>query len=487
MAIVSTVGCSTHVSVKKIDPNKSSIISGPVIALKKSEYHLDIARELQACEFKDGKLATTTENSFKPGDSLPLNGNINFKVKTTFTLKQELMTDPNKMFYVDYSSDGLSTKALESEYYFHEDGSLKSLNSTIDDKTAEVISGVVAAASTLALANVGMNLNMVPAISATHKTYTMLSLKDESKKLTLCTDKIQKNLAKKVEVEKDFSKKKGALITVIANINKTAKKLAEVKESKEEGRLDTALKGYRTQLVTAVAEFNATEAVLSKITKSLTSHEHYYLSRAETASDNWNNKHIIANDQYFKPWLNPDFVKKAPSVIPLIQKTLAHYVAFENMGAAEDVIKSTDDVGGVIYQVPTKGVIRVCKRTSCSLDNANRNIVLYKTFDVPDSGYYGKLQLNSGAFEDSTIEAEFSKTGRMTRYKVLKNATAEAATNSVKDLADQIKGYKDSKNNRPKDDLTSTNELLQLQVDNLELQAALKKLQESEQGSEPAQ
>ena len=79
------------------------------------------------------------------------------------------------------------------------------------------------------------------------------------------------------------------------------------------------------------------------------------------------------------------------------------------------------------------------------------------------------LKIESGVFEDSTVEAEFGKKGGLTRYKYIRNSPGEGAVNTLNDISSQVKEYKEVKSSKPVDDLTKENELLQLQIDNLKL------------------
>lgn len=447
-------GCSSSVNLVKY--NKEGIAPGPVVIFKKSNYHLDIKRELVAC-------GTFASESAKKTD---------FRIKTTFTLKQNIEKDLDNIFYIDYDDDWFAQKTVEAEYNFYEDGSLKSINNTYDDRSSEVITSIVSTAATLALANIPAELSYFVTDSETKKKKSVV--------IYLCRDEVRALLANKKVAKDAFDNTRAPIKKAIKDIAKIQEELKKVSDVTDEQRVKTSLKGAKNKLAIAVENYNSAEAKLAAINKKLTKHEHHYVTRNTAASDAWKNKSLTLKyspGSMLHEWLNPKVIEKNPEIAINIESSLMLTATFEKMGKHLTEMQMNDllpeVIGGVAYQIPTNGALRICKVTQCNVTASSDDVVAYHKFDVPDSGYFGMLTIESGAFEDSTVTADFSEKGNLTMYKYSRNSPGEDAANSLNNVAEQLKGYKETKNNKPIDDLTKENELLQLQVDNLKLKEDL--------------
>lgn len=411
----------------------------------------------------------------------------------------QLLADRRRAFSIYDGLNGRALKALNFEITEYENGTLKAINATADDRTAETATNVVSGALKIALGMTGTGLfsgGKAPA----NKNVSISDLDGKpahddpiiAKVRTACGDKFTDALVsvRKLNLQMDAASEateaKSKLSAAASNAEKAVVDArAGVKAAKETAGVEDLARA-NAQLADAVQRAIAAQAKLdafpaSAPTTSLQARVAAIVLRDLTFNASTN---FVPNEYEFAKSFSIIYPKAALDDLGVNgAPDLVATVTFDLQSAKQDSVdsglaakkldlagKSTD---GIWLRTPAMGLMAVCAG-SCGGDRTKR---LSKLFSVPQWGQVSVLPLKSMAFSKSTIKLTVAPDGAVTSLFFDTTAPAERASGAFatagQSYLDYVGARRDLKAKLAAAKSQSEKDEIQQQIDVVDLQAKL--------------
>ena len=417
-----------------------------------------------------------------------------------------LMTlDPKHAYIIEYPHMQSLLKGTDYNVENYPNGTLKSVNVTIDDQADKVIKGAVDGVAKLAAASGGFPLSLSVGQSAAGKIQSFAEWKAEMKRgIQPCNVATQLRLAQRSALAKQAELDEEVNLTLVTETNELANKLVnelierdkkqavfdglesgDPEEPKAAAELKLAkqnVKNAQKELAkakekqsAALEESGSVASKLLAIRKGLT------VTKATTITPEPGTKPIFdlkGIDEVKEAWLETKRVDKSCKDKPnecIYNKMKAQAVIYPMfMGNIAEVKKNevegkkpglntktagsppdidpTKEADGVFYRQPVSSTLFVCKEQAC-LDKDNfdkpaveaKNLLLSTIIDIPQLGTLATLPLKNGTFQNNTIGATFAEDGTLTKLIYKTNAAAAKAAGVFDASADTALQYKEAK------------------------------------------
>lgn len=422
------------------------------------------------------------------------------------------VADLDHAYSISYELMHQALKGTDYAIETYPNGTLKSVNITIDDQTGPAIQSFVSGVAKVAAAVGGFPLGGAQkAVTAGIQAFADWKAQ-EVDKVSLCKPDVRFRLLQRAGLQaqleadgeagmamlKGIAKLEKAQVNQIAERDKLKASLEAMDESDpKRSQASAALKKAEADLRAtgkAVADAKAsfasaqevsekTAARLASIRKSLTvsrstmlQPKHtklaFPLEGAQEAEEAWVNPQVAALCKMDNQ-CDLDMGK-------LRRALAAHAGVLASVRKVEPMQAAVAE--GIVYRQPVKATLLVCKQLACvdasgDLAAEPSAVVLSGPVDLPQLGPLAVLPLKNTAFQNNTIGASFSEGGGLTKLTYKSNAAAAEAAKVFDASADTVVKFKEAKRNQEKAKLDVAASELEARKKMVEAQLALEKAQ----------
>lgn len=434
-----------------------------------------------------------------------------------------LLPDLDEAYSINYQLSRNSVKKTEYEVHTYDNGTLKSINVSIDDQTAAVMrdtfSGLLKVASGLS----GFSLPLGGTAHAAEGIPPVTRFSDfhtgEREEKHPCKARTRQQLAERVRLERELqshaveyssrsSKLDDArkLVTAAEDALVAAKRDGKPKEDIDKTTADVAsAKLAQANIEASLAMLNRqsqrASSDLRKVRASLTmaSHTHF---RPES-SDGRPPQEMLRGERAALDWFDGGALAKACSVDgsngiecrsddasanppTFMPRAIEGWIAVHLSGrnALPDSPTRTVDspITGIVYRQPARGVLMICSRRECldgsgEIQMTSDDLSVLDIVDLPQFGVHGVLPLENKAFQNNVIQASFTETGALTMVKYDSNARAVEQAKLFSESADSLIGYFEARRSRDTARLSSEADKIEERIRVAEQTLALERAQ----------
>lgn len=454
-----SVGCATtQLKVEKVASGASPV--GQIYYLPRVEFAIEVERELVAC----GKVAD------------PLSLKVESRVKVT----PYVLPDLSAVYRIDYTHMRGRFKATEYTLETYPNGTLKSLNTQLDDQTGDAIRGYLNGALRLATAaqtgpppSVAANGELTSDTSkqtpqpelCNAQTLGRLNERAELKQATA----EQQNLLHKAEKRAlDAEAQLAVAQQALANAridNRSGAYLAKRKQDVEDALVarDSALSARSTHK-SAIA---GSSERLAQVRKSLTvTGVHHFRPSLREVSMPLQKPIEAGLGDAINAWIEPvgdtQVTCGSSSANSSDCATLQLYVeVYLSPGdARKKGCNGSTCNSGLVYRQPVEGMLMICAGKKClnaegEIQVESTQILLMNKVSVPQLGFLSTLPLNNKAFQNNSLQAAFAEDGTLTKVSYSSNARAVKQANVFAESADSLLKFAEAKRTLPQDNLNA--------------------------------
>lgn len=461
------VGCTTSLGLTSDmrTDSKSDAIAGVSYSLPMLQYDLKISRTLTQCEGKAIVRNAAGQALTNPDGSLQTKDVDEIAFAISATAKEAYI--PGETYLVDHTSLGAPTKTSSVTMEFHENGTLKSVNLTAEDKTQEVIKNSVS--TLVGVASIASGLPVgTAALGADHVLVCRQSTKNALGDVKLAEAAVKKATA-------DLKSKTKELTDEVGTFSKIGGIAAL--SSAQKSKLKTLSDEQRALMVTLAL---ANEDLANK-KKPLSLDVRFRWPSAFNKLDSTGDARFALSASQKAKWRGL-FELKAPvtiksggkqvCVIPpaanaadisrvetdieeclsdrllvsaLLRPTILRTVTDEHKIQVSDDPKKK--MGGMLIRPPEAGYLRVCKEidpADCAISASAKEIVLEpeEPSVVPQLGQLRLLKFENGPFENNVMAFSLADSGALEKFEY-KELAAQAVgiSAAASDTVSQIGGF----------------------------------------------
>ncbi len=449
LAIVVTVavGCTTKIVVNPL--NTLPQAEGIVYYLPISRYEVNISREIVDC-FAGVEY---TESQFE--DFINANPSL-VKMNVKVEIEEIFAADVGSAYVWNYPTLDSPTKITTANVTLYENGTLKSVNATVDDQTAEIAANVIRGVATIAATSAG-----VPFDPGSQKMIAKDKKPVEKVNIpSFCTQKVLSSLETKRKSElsiKSINKE----IELIQTGNTVPEQCRNTEGNDLEACLDLRIKELSVNIMIAEARVKLQlKTLIQKKTylkvpvfRQCQTENH---EKQCTLNPVWSS--TITMDKEIKvAWFNVvDFLEhdKGEILKPLFQsqhdQLLLHMRAklFGMEQATKTNIDKDKTTEGLVYRQPLDAHLRVFRNNfvNQSLDGEPViETITEAVVQVPQAGIVSSLPLVNRAFDNNSLSASFAANGALTELKFTSQARAEEASKLFLESAAILQEFNEAK------------------------------------------
>ncbi len=425
---------------------------------------------------------------------------VNLSVLMRASVTANTLPDMNHAYTIDYLGMTKGTKQTEYLVEKYPNGTLKSVNSKIDDRTAQVIQGTLRGALRLAAASGGFPVTFDVAGAQVGGarlplTFDQWRTANEGKfpETPLCKARILQLLRQRSDLEAQTSGASTRILALIkeageatAAAGKLTKEAADLQKQldalpagdpgrkaleekieklKAEAKIQTAKAEQLLKDKAALEEAQGGSlgkfaAVRKQLTITTT-----HLFRAERPAGATAMEEVIKGaDVASAAWFDPSALTKycSPTLLPCdgtIPKALSASIAgYLGPQPVVQTASKPTEATSLIYREPAHGLLLVCKERACLATNGNlsatpEDTLLVTLADFPQLGILAFLPLTNDTFQNNAIEASFSASGSLEKLKYVSNARAEAAAKAFEGVSADVLAFTEAKQGAKKKEL----------------------------------
>lgn len=442
---------------------------------------------------------------------------IQLKLEATLTAQATPAWAPDTAYTYSLDYDLMQSGLKGTDYSVEQypNGTLKSVNVTIDDQTGPAIQSVLGGVAKFAAAAGGfpLSLGTKPQAAGSKPFQSFSAWKDaNSSVVSPCKSDIKLKLYQRAGLEaqadanaedalaqqKKVDKLDAAQVKAIAELEKAKAALKEidsgdpkrheaealVKKTTGDAKLAAkAVLDAKSELDDLAQAGDKVATRLAALRKGLTVvHTTTFRPTFESRS-----LHVAGELEAISAWTNEATLKSCAEKTDMcdgvknFETAISAYVAIHTPPLPKIAANAMADVG-VYYRQPLRGVLVVCKKAQCTNDagllTAGPDSILLNTpADVPQLGALAVLPLKNVPFQNNTISASFAESGALTKVTYKSNAAAAKAAEVFEASADTVLKFKDAKRKQESTKLDSSAAELDSQKKLVEAQLALEKAQ----------
>lgn len=451
-------GCATELRSVHVGHAGDVPLAGAPYNLTFTQYELRMVRRLTTC----------------PGSGKSEAEDQQLKVVTKVDVKPTEVRDPAREYVIDFLALRSFLKTTEVKVEYHENGALKSVNASADDKTAATLGAVVGAVGKVALATVS------PAAAAAAKGNLGLMVKPPSEVPDACTFEVQRALRDLPALQAALKRKTRELERATVTLNQLvawAAGLGDAVTNDLRRRFDQQFPRVVRLQDELQALKDQVEAVLEKLT-------------TEAQSQTWppDGDARQSSGTLFKDLTAKELAAWAHQASP---RTLAELQARTRVHAGlkgatpmstadPDKPRPTDaTVAGLKYRMAVPGALRLCSQ---ACDHPGAEEIGSHPGLISQLGPVMTLPLKNYPFMTQTLTASFDTGGRPTTLGYRSEAAADKAAGALNNVVDEVLKVREAR--KPKTELQQLKEeteLLEAQAKNAAAKKALDPAKFSEQ------
>ncbi len=439
-----TAGCTTSIDVARLTPEVQP--DGLVYYLPMARFDVEVTREIKGCFKGDEMLPDTFRSYVETEPSL-------ITMDITATVKQRFVADAANPYLWRYPALDKKTKITSTTVAMYDNGTLKSINASADDRTGEIAGNVVKGVATLVASASGLPLP------------PLLPKADDSKMLHgLEAATAMKRDQRAIEMPPFCSpaviaalNTKNLMLDKIKNSNKslqgirTGNQMPRECENQTELNKQACLQREITQKEEEIKIAQASVAKQLTVLRKQTQYEEVPVFTTEAATV-WRTRLSLSPDDR-KAWFNlePNFNPRNQSLRPLFDKA---YGSSDLEMQLQIVGTSKTDAGGkqsrsvsqgLAYRQPIDGILRIALLTPN--DSSEQQTLVDTIVSVPQAGIESRLPLKNKPFDNNSLSVEFAPNGAVTAFSFNSKAGAETASRAFLENIQVIQQLREAKAN----------------------------------------
>lgn len=436
---------------------KTAALQGVRYSLPMRQYDIEITRALEKCEAQLGK---------KTADD----------VKLSMSASVTPRDVAGESFILDYTALSGWTKTTSVAIETYDNGVLKSINASADDRTAEVLSATAKTGFGLAGIAGGYPLPAGPADfeNQTDAQKAWFRAKNKAHML-VCTDQAKDALKEIARLKNEVKTEAGKLESLTAKISTLAKRqpvYGLTKDEKErlsalldeQDDLMATIETLQGQLQKAQDKVRFTSVVQWPRTvgdeyDNLSADSQALLKFAELLKLSYEDTSSNATQNGCGMFLTLDecIEEKLMASARLIPLTSAD----TPFASSDRLVESTSLTGqeGLYIRPPAPGVLLICKSGLQNCHDRNRDYLYRSDAElIPQLGHLQFLPFKNEAFRNNVIALSLRTNGTIEKleYKTLK-AAGEVMANLGTDVVDQWSAYVTAREKAQEDEAAATN------------------------------
>ena len=450
---------------------------------------------------------------------------IEVKVQLRASALPLVSADSRQTYAINYLETQSPTKVTDMTFENHANGTLKSVNVTIDDQTGDLIQNALSGVAKIAMATAGLPLPVDAHNAMLVSNFTLKTWR-EGRAVALagnnpCATWVQSKLAQRKALSAVVDAGERGVQQKRADADKAASLLAETLARRDKqktvvdemqvddpkkvaaklalGTMDAAVKtaqAAETKTKQALADaLNASaapEQKLATVRKTLTSTT---LTMLRWEHPDAVNTVIPGIDEAIAAWFDKGRIDLlcanasayCAAQFQLIREQLAVQAAIYPRGKNYQDVAWSEHQAHLVYRQPLQSFLFVCKGMPC-LDIAGQiqatpdSRLLEMPVAIPQLGLMASLPLINGAFQNNTIVASFTETGVLTKSAYKSNAAAVKGAAVFEQSADTFMKFREAKRQQgtakieqQKNEVDAETALLKSQLELEKAKAELKK------------
>jgi hypothetical protein len=422
-------GCSTYLNAVRVTPEDKTFKSeGAPYNLSFSQYEITITRRLTSC---------TNERD-----------EAQMKIVTAAKATRREAADPSREYVIDFAALRSFFKTTDVAVEYHPNGTLKSVNASVEDKSAEFLKSSFSAIGKIAILSAGA----------------------AGDKAQACRSGVTELIVAADNAEKDLDKK----TAVVANLTAMLTKRVEVATALGRARTDQErieLAKQVAALITAKAEVDVAQKTLEAAEKELT-----YESKAVWPPDG-----STFEGQLLAPLTLKDIEKwGSPNEegLEVLGATTGVWALIKPDGpmAGHAICNAGDCPGdkttGLKFRMPRSGRLLLCSNATCE----GKGVVI-----AQDPGLFSQLgpvmtlPLRNYPLMNQTVVLTFNEAGQPTKVGYTSQAAAEKLADVANTFVDEYGKVRQAR--KPKTELDLVKEETELLEARAKLASAKKTLE----------
>ncbi len=437
-----TLSACQSISLKTIKIQSDDQAQGWVYYLPERTLIIDMQVVLTSCRIEG------TPESFT----------IDLSTDLTADVSSALYADTTNTFVLSHQDD--ATKKIDTTVKFYPNGTLKSINSDVEDRTLEIAGNFIKTGLTIAGAVSGapVNFNKV-FISEDAKKKTTLScaenIRESIDQYNTALQKFITETAKVMENKKTSDYKKYVAYT--ARIKKLTEQQKKISSLIDEARANGKPK-IEEEHGKDLDKINSNISALTTLIHA-TSH-HTLLDTQNTAAKDLEKTKTDISKSKRVVWTpgKGDLSKELPitfdipvkisdendQIIVQVTNPLAEISVSDHSNNAKSTVSELPDdfsVNGILYRQPVPMTVDVCN-VDCA-DNAKP--IASKTITFPQFGTLAYLPVNAETGGDSVISASFGSDGALVESTYKSEASMEKLSGMLLNTASDFKAYHEAR------------------------------------------
>lgn len=416
--LVSIASACAELNAVRIHGEKDNKTAGAPYYLTFTQFEIDVTRRVLSCSPE-------------------------VRVGVSAEIKRAEVRDPQRQYVIDFDAlDSFFKKTnLALEYY--EDGTLKSVNASAEDRTGEFIVNVVTTAGkVVAVAAGALPTRLGPARAG-----------------PICDDGVKNNIDNLAEANKNIKDNTKKVNNLVADVETLKAALSVLGRAQDPG-IAKELSNKIRELRTAQTELEAARETLSQILNGIT----------ETYTVTWpeNGEQFGVAIIGTVPDLSADAMKKWFKVSdPDFSNETKVYLQLSSNSSASRTKPCGDDceddtASGLKYRFGVPGTLKVCTTRACAPDD----VLVEDSGMVSQLGFVHVLPLKSGMFSSNSISATFTEAGRPSTLGLGAEAASDKAGTTITGVVDQVIAVREKT-------VTTNADRIQTKIDELKLQKEL--------------
>lgn len=468
--------CSTTLTVSRF--SGGSPAEGIVYFLPCAQFDITLTRELIKCDpvrrtVIISETLSDEESKERSGRKARVNGleygAVNVLVNTLATVTPRYIADPKHSYVIKYHTLNSPLKKTDIQVDLYGNGTLKTVNATIEDRSKEVITQVVKGITSIAM------VTLPPARLVFPK---LLEIRSgvEVTPLSLCTERISTALQRVERLRQEIRKVEAM---VAESKDTTVRKESEGELQRLQREMSDARKPLtHVQHYTLTLAFSYEKPTFTVDRLALeppTALRWFEQSAVKELSGKLTRggleKIIKTEKDRFKQWgleqgklkiLDPEspsfyaeFPLKGkidpsgryPVALDVFANGLVEHRGPNHQSTTGELKegdrRETPFPQGLVYRQPVEGDLMMCHEQSCLSETGKPQVppetrLFSKSFLIPQAGILGNLPLHNGMFDRNTIMATFSEFGTLISLKYTTEAEAEKASASFAETVEAL-------------------------------------------------
>lgn len=460
LGVASLGGCTELQSSLVGNEGKEALQGGILYSLPMAQYQLETSFRITSCPD-----LSITEIPVEAGRILLAP---DFEIKQT--AREKIVPDPDKLYVLNYEEMSGSTKTSTLKVDLHENGTIKSINAGVSDRTTEVAKAAIKTGfKTVQLAS------GLPGTKTLNKdiqetgTTTGEKPKPLQVKGVICTPYTEQLIIKRNATD---NKQRTETETLLGKTQALEKARAVVEASDTPS--DQAIADLETALQESLAAEKAlagTQKLLARIDATLTVKVSEVWPKTGTEmttrtrmpdrsiTDLLNNHSFDPPKDGLKaPVINTSLAELPEQLAVLTEISSATNTAATTGNCSEGNWDCSTDRQGVYYRVPAKAYLRSCMASDVKSNGCDSvpedSLLLNEYLDVPQLGVLAVLPLKNGVGQDNVLAATFSDKGMLETFSYdEKSAALEKIAGVLDEAVDNVLALKELRRTAELEDL----------------------------------